>query len=52
MDEMTLISMTKYIIEVNHFKYEMIWQNMQEKISDMFAVRIGISIPQEPAHGR
>jgi hypothetical protein len=24
---------------------------MQEKISDMFAVHIGISVPQEPAHG-
>jgi hypothetical protein len=42
---MTLISMNIYHIEVNHFKYEIIWQNMQEKISDMFAVPIGISFP-------
>jgi hypothetical protein len=34
MDEMTLIFMNKYLIEVNHFKHEIIWQNMQEKISD------------------
>jgi hypothetical protein len=32
---MTLISMNKYLIEVNHFKYERIRQNMQEKISDI-----------------
>jgi hypothetical protein len=31
MDEMTLISMHIYHIEVNHFKYEIICQNMQEK---------------------
>jgi hypothetical protein len=31
MDEMTLISMNIYHIGVNHFKYEIIWQNMQEK---------------------
>jgi hypothetical protein len=35
MDEMTLISMNIYHIEVNHFKCEIIWQNMQEKISDI-----------------
>jgi hypothetical protein len=34
MDEMTLISLNMYHIEVNHFEYEIIWQNMQEKISD------------------
>jgi hypothetical protein len=27
--------MNIYRIEVNHFKYEIIWQNMQEKISDI-----------------
>jgi hypothetical protein len=35
MDEMTLISMNIFHIEVNHFKYEIIWQNKQEKISDI-----------------
>jgi hypothetical protein len=35
MNEMTLISMNKYLIEDNHFKYEIIWQNMQEKISNI-----------------
>jgi hypothetical protein len=40
MDEMTLISMNIYNIEVNHFKYEIIWQNMQEKISDI-CLRLG-----------
>jgi hypothetical protein len=35
MDEMTLLSMNIYHIEVNYFKYEIIWQNMQEKISVM-----------------
>jgi hypothetical protein len=51
MEEITLISMNIYRIEVNHFKYEIIRQNMQEKISDMFVVRIGISVPREPTHG-
>jgi hypothetical protein len=36
MDEITLISMNIYHIEVNHFKYEIIWQNIQEKIADIF----------------
>jgi hypothetical protein len=31
MDEMTLFSMSNYLIELNHFKYEIIWQNMPEK---------------------
>jgi hypothetical protein len=35
MDEMTLISMNIYHIEVNNFKYEVIWKNKQEKISDI-----------------
>jgi hypothetical protein len=35
MDEMTLISMNTYHIDVNNFKYETIWQKMQEKISDI-----------------
>jgi hypothetical protein len=52
MDEMTLISMNIYRIKVNHFEYEIIWQNMQEKISDMFVVRTRISVPREPANGR
>jgi hypothetical protein len=30
-DEMTFISMKKYLTEVNYSKYEIIWQNMQEK---------------------
>jgi hypothetical protein len=30
MDEMTLIYMSMYHIGVNHFKYKIIWQNMQE----------------------
>jgi hypothetical protein len=53
-EEMTLISMNIYHIEVNHFEFEIIWQNMQEKISNiiMFAVLIEISVPLEPAHGR
>jgi hypothetical protein len=32
---MKLISIYKYFIEVNKFKYEIIWQNMQEKMSDI-----------------
>jgi hypothetical protein len=35
MDEITLISMNIFHIEVNDFKYEIIWQNKQEKISDI-----------------
>jgi hypothetical protein len=48
MNDMTLISMNKYVIEVNDFKYEIIWQHMQGKISDMFAVQTGISTPGKP----
>jgi hypothetical protein len=44
MDEMTLIFMNIYRIEVNHFKYEIIWQNMQEKISDI-CLRFGSEYP-------
>jgi hypothetical protein len=44
MDEMTLISKNIYHIEVNHFKYEIIWQNMQEKISDI-CLRFGSDYP-------
>jgi hypothetical protein len=46
MDDMTLISMNiiLYHIEVNHFKYEIIWQNMQEKISDI-CLRFGLEYP-------
>jgi hypothetical protein len=48
MDEITLISMNKYLIEDNHFKYKIILQNMQDKnISHMFAIRIEISVPRE-----
>jgi hypothetical protein len=35
MDEITLIAIDMFHIEVNHFKFEIIWQNMQEKISDI-----------------
>jgi hypothetical protein len=44
MDEMTLISMNIYHIEVNHLKYEISWQNMQEKISDI-CLRFGSEYP-------
>jgi hypothetical protein len=44
MDEMTLVSMNIYHIDENHFKYEKIWQNMQEKISDI-SLRFGSKYP-------
>jgi hypothetical protein len=44
MDEMTLISMNIYHIDVNHFKYEIIWQNMQKKISNI-CLRFGTEYP-------
>jgi hypothetical protein len=31
LDNMKLISMNIYLIEVNHFRYRIIWQNLQEK---------------------
>jgi hypothetical protein len=53
MYEMTLISMNKYLIEVNHFKYEIIWQNMQENISDI-CLQFGSEYPSQgqPAYGQ
>jgi hypothetical protein len=41
---MTLIAMNIYHIEVNHFKYEIVWQNMQEKTSDI-CLRFGSEYP-------
>jgi hypothetical protein len=48
MDDMTLICLNKYLIEVNDFKYEIIWQNMKGKISDMFVIQTEISTPGKP----
>jgi hypothetical protein len=36
--------MNIYHIEVNHFKYEIIWQNMQENIS-FICLRLGSEYP-------
>jgi hypothetical protein len=46
MDEMTVISINKYmyVIEVDNYKFEIISQNMQEKISDI-CLRFGSEYP-------
>jgi hypothetical protein len=51
---MALIAVNIYHIEVNHFKYEIIWQNIQEKISDI-CLRSGSEYPWQassPPDGR
>jgi hypothetical protein len=35
--------MNKYLIEVNHFRYEIIWEDMQEKY--MTCLRFGSQYP-------